>query len=492
MNSHALKWVGSATSLIMSMVIFVLPCWGSGPERMLMNTKAPQKLTLTTGKSMIIESPEAVARISVAAPEIVGVLVLTPWQVYITGKSPGVTNVTVWKAKDNGFSNVFDVEVLPDVTRLKEKIHEIFPKEEGVKITASHDSITVSGTVSSAALVPQILEMARAYAPLDKDGKPRINNFLEVGGVQQVMLEVRVSEMARSTIKKLGINWNYVSSDGRQFGISLLDNFTRIPSGGFPANPLGVSDNVNLIFRFLANGASWTVLIDALKENGLTKVLAEPTLITLSGNTAHFLAGGEFPIPVPQASGVSTTITVDYKPFGVGLKFTPTVLGNNKISMQVAPEVSELDFSQSIVIQGFVIPSLVTRRVSTMIELNDGQSFAIAGLLNDQVKETVRKYPLLGDIPILGALFRSSSFQKNETELVIIVTPHLVKPLDTKKQPLPTDQYIEPDDFELYLLGALEGRDKGETNGSGNRPSSLLPMGKNGGLEGGFGHIAMP
>ncbi len=238
-----------------------------------------------------------------------------------------------------------------------------------------------------------------------------------------------------------------------------------------------VSDAVNAIFRFLSQDTTWTVFIDALKEEGLLKVLAEPTLITLSGKTANFLAGGEFPIPVPQSSGGGgTTITIEYKPFGVGLNFTPTVLSNKKINMQVTPEVSELDFSNALTISGFVVPSITTRRVSTVIELADGQSFAIAGLLKDDVREIVSKFPLLGDIPILGALFRSTSFKKNESELIVIVTPHLVKPLDMAKQTLPTDQYVEPSDLEFYLLGNMEGRGK---------PNPV----KGSGLEGQFGHI---
>jgi pilus assembly protein CpaC len=219
-----------------------------------------------------------------------------------------------------------------------------------------------------------------------------------------------------------------------------------------------------------------------MKENGLLKILAEPTLITLSGKTANFLAGGEFPIPVPQSGGGVTSITIEYKPFGVGLNFTPTVLSNKKISMQVAPEVSELDFSRALTISGFVVPSLTTRRASTTIELGDGQSFAIAGLLKEEVREVISKFPLLGDIPVLGALFRSSNFQKNETELIIIVTPHLVKPIDMAKQTLPTDQFIEPDDFEFYLLGNMEGKEKTRKPGATKKV-------KGHGLEGNFGHI---
>jgi pilus assembly protein CpaC len=200
-------------------------------------------------------------------------------------------------------------------------------------------------------------------------------------------------------------------------------------------------------------------------------------LITLSGRTANFLAGGEFPIPVPQsAGGGGTTITIEYKPFGVGLNFTPTVLSNKKINMQVTPEVSELDFSNALTTSGFVVPSVTTRRVSTVIELADGQSFAIAGLLKDDVRQIVDKFPLLGDIPVLGALFRSTSFSKNETELVVVVTPHLVKPLDMAKQTLPTDPYVEPRDLEFYLFGSMEGRGK---------PNP----GRGSGLEGQFGHI---
>ena len=227
--------------------------------------------------------------------------------------------------------------------------------------------------------------------------------------------------------------------------------------------------------------------MDALKQEGLLKVLAEPTLITMSGRKANFLAGGEYPIPVPQSgAGGFVTITIDYKPYGVALNFTPTVLDGNKINMQVAPEVSELDFSKAVTISGYIVPAVTTRRVSTVIELGDGQSFAIAGLLANNTREVINKFPLLGDIPILGVLFRSTEFQKNETELIIIVTPHLVKPMDLAKQTLPTDQYIEPDDFEWYLMGKLEGEEKKNSSQPGP-PSAGVD--KDLKLEGKFGHI---
>ena len=179
-----------------------------------------------------------------------------------------------------------------------------------------------------------------------------------------------------------------------------------------------------------------------MKQEGLLKVLAEPTLITLSGRKANFLAGGEYPIPVPQSgAGGFVTITIDYKPYGVALNFTPTVLDGNKINMQVAPEVSELDFSKAVTISGYVVPAVTTRRVSTVIELGDGQSLPLPVCSANNTREVINKFPLFGDIPILGVLFRSTEFQKNETELIIIVTPHLVKPMDLAKQTLPTDQY---------------------------------------------------
>ena len=462
--------------VILTICCMSFTAWAAGPARVSVNTTEPQRLSMVMGKSIIIETKDPVRRVSLAAPEIVDVVVLNPRQIYLTGKTPGTTNLTFWDAASR-VSSIIDIEVLPDIGGLKEKIYQMFPQEKNISVTASPNGVNLTGTVSSTSNLTQVMGVAQAYAPKDKEGKSRINNFLEVGGVHQVMLEVRVSEMSRTLMRRLGFNFNYISAGGNTYGISMLNHLTSLSGGVSPAN-LTVSDPVNLIFRFLGGGATWTTFIDALKENGLTKILAEPTLITVSGQTANFLAGGEYPIPVPQ-SGTNATIGIEYKTFGVSLSFTPTVLSSNKISMKVNPEVSELDFTQGVALGGYIIPSLTTRRVSTVIELADGQSFAIAGLLKDDVREVVRKFPVLGDIPILGALFRSSSFQKSETELIIIVTPHLVKPVDMAKQTLPTDQYIEPNDFEFYLLGKLEGE------GDEKNP----PLKKGGGLEGDFGHI---
>lgn len=454
--------------------MFPYECWAEGPPRITLETTSPQRLSLTVGKSIIIHSPGPVRRVSLVSPEIADAMVLTTQQIYVTGKAPGITSLTLWGVDDK-VTAFLDLEISPDISRLKEMLHRILPDEKDIKVSTTHDHITLSGTISSTVALSQVLALAGPYAPLDEEKKPKIINLLEVAGVHQVMLEVRVSEISRSLLRRLGFNFAYITS-GNNFGVSLLNQLASLPAGS-PAGGVGASSAINAIFRFVSNGTTWTVLIDALKEEGLLKVLAEPTLITLSGKTANFLAGGEFPIPVPQSVAAGgTTITIEYKPFGVALNFTPTVLSNKKINMVVAPEVSDLDFSNALTASGFVVPSITTRRVSTVIELADGQSFAIAGLLKDDVREIVSKFPLLGDVPILGALFRSSTFRRNETELIVIVTPHLVKPLDMAKQTLPTDAYVEPDDFEFYLLGRLEGKGK------------VHPV-KGSGLEGQFGHI---
>jgi pilus assembly protein CpaC len=366
------------------------------------------------------------------------------------------------------------LDVVYDISRFKQQLEQILPDENDLRVNFSNDSITLSGKVSNAANLSQALSLAKAFAP-----EGNIQNLIQVGGVHQVMLEVRVAEMSKSLTKRLGINLAYTR--GSDFAVSRLGGLSQVVKATdavLGSNGVGFaySPAVSALFRFGVGSATWTGFLDALREDGLVKILAEPTLITLSGQTANFLAGGEFPVPVPQGLG---TVAVEYKPFGVGLVFTPTVLSKNKINLQVSPEVSELDFTNALVLQGYTIPGIRTRRTSTTIELGDGQSFAIAGLLRESVRTISSKYPLLGDIPILGALFQSKEFQKEESELIIIVTPHLVKPMNMAKQSLPTDYYVEPNDFEFYLLGALQGKSK---------PKSKVAVGS---LDGDFGH-SMP
>jgi len=459
-----------AFALAIFLLLIMVPMGTWATDSMVQETMEAKKLNLVSGKSTILKSALPIKRVSIADPEIVDFLLLSPKEVYLTGKTAGTTNMTLWQ---NGkVTEIYDLEVAYDLSRLKQQVHDVLPEEKGLEIIGTNDSITLAGRMINATNLSKVTALARSYAP-----KGKINNLIQVGGVHQVMLEVRIAEMARSTTKRLGINFNYVN--GGDFGVSLLGGLSELvkPLDSNLATPgapfaLKVSPAVNALFRFSSGNSTWTGLIDALQEDGLVKVLAEPTLIALSGQSANFLAGGEFPIPVPQGLG---TVAIDYKKFGVQLTFTPTVLSEDVINIKVAPEVSELDFSTAVQFSGFVVPGITTRNASTTVELADGQSFAIAGLLRDTVKEQIRKFPLLGDIPILGALFRSQSFLKNETELIIIVTPHLVKPLNMAKQTLPTDFHIEPNDAEFYLEGRLEGRENGQPAVRGK-------------LDGDFGH----
>jgi pilus assembly protein CpaC len=444
---------------------------------------AANTLDVTLGRSVVVESPVPITRASLANPEVADAVVLSPRQVYITGAGVGVTNLTLWQS-DTEVYRIFDISVNPDLVELKEQLYQLFPEETGVRVSASRDHLTISGVVSSPARVAHVLSVAEAYAP------EKVVNLLQVGGIQQVMLEVRVAEMNRELVRRLGVNIGYLAGGSDTWGATTLNNISGITKrndatflpGSISAaaqaagkvSPWGyVPVASNALLRFTTGGDDWTVFFDALKENGLAKILAEPTLVSLSGQEANFLAGGEFPVPVPGDLG---TVTIEYKKFGVGLVFTPTVLGDGIISMRVAPEVSELDFTNAVVLNGFLIPAISTRRASTVIELRDGQSFAIAGLIRSSVREKLSKFPVLGEVPILGTLFRSSEYQKNESELIILVTPRLVKPLDTDKVRLPTDAFVEPNDFEFYGAGKIEA-------------TSLATGAPDGGLDGNFGHV---
>ena len=449
--------------VLLLFLLLIYPASAGAESAFILETVEAKKIEMVSGKSLILRSTEPIKRVSVADPEIADFLLLSANEVYLKGKGAGVTNLTLWQNKK--IVAVYDLEVTYDLSGLKQQLHAILPEEDSLRVTSTNDSITLSGKITSAANLSQALALAEAYAPTGK-----VNNLVEVGGVHQVMLEVRFAEMGRSLTKRLGVNFLY--QDGDQFAVSLLGGLADFAQESLTGG-LTFSPAVTALFRFDQGGGTWTGFIDALREDGLVKILAEPTLITLSGQSANFLAGGEFPVPVPQGFGATG---IEYKSFGVGLSFTPTVLSKDKIAIDVSPEVSELDFSTAVQVEGFVSPGISTRRASTKIELGDGQSFAIAGLLREAVRASISKFPLLGDLPIIGPLFQSKSFQKSETELVIIVTPHLVKPVELAKQSLPTDSYIEPSDAEFYLQGAIEGKS--------NQNSINLKEG----FEGEFGH----
>jgi pilus assembly protein CpaC len=319
--------------------------------------------------------------------------------------------------------------------------------------------------------------LARSFAADEKS----VVNLLSVGGVQQVLLEVRVAEMNRDTFKRLGFNWSIQS--GSDLFYTFLGGLSSLDGSG----SLTLSDDVTAALSVSGGDTTVDGIIDALRKNGLVKILAEPNLVCLSGQTADFLAGGEIPVPVPQGLG---TVAIEYKPFGVGLTFTPTVLSGNRINLKVQPEVSELDDSRAVEISDVTVPAIETRRASTVVELGDGQSFAIAGLIKDNLRENISKIPLLGEIPVLGTLFRSQDFQKNRSELVIIVTPHLAKPTNMAEQTLPTDGFKEPDWFEFYLLGMDESRDShaGQPKAA-SAAAKVPPAADRGGFDGSYGPV---
>jgi pilus assembly protein CpaC len=464
--------------VIYSCCVLLTSGWPSAAQSettVTVDTEPGKPVLIEINRMAKLRSSEIIKRAHIVNPKIAEIIyseTQSPNWVFVSGKSIGATQLTLW-GDGNKMLGTFEVVVRPDVSGLKKQIHEIFPQEH-VFIRDSGDHITLTGTISGAAKLKEILVLAEAYAP------EKIVNLLQVGGVQQVMLEVRIAEISKKVGHNLGVNFSLEVENG--FGLSMLDGLTSLPDQGWPGNPLQVSSAVNAALGFISGEEIVTLAVDALQEDGLLKILAKPTLIAQSGQSASFLAGGEFPFPVSEDDDIS----IEWKPFGVGLNFTPTVLGDGRISLLVSPEVSELDFTKTVSFSGFVVPSIDTRRMSTVVELADNQSFAIAGLLKNYARESVAKFPLLGDIPILGALFRSSKYQKDETELVVIVTPHLVKPVDGDALPLPTDSFLDPSAFELLLLGRLEGKGKktpqtvSVSAGDGAVPPAL---------EGDFGHI---
>lgn len=458
-------------------------------------TYAPQ-INVATGKSMVLKLPVSAARISVGDPAVADVLLLNKEEIYVLGKKAGSTNLIVWSKSEQ--TMVVDVLVGIDVAGLQGKLQQFMPEEKNIRVAATTDSLILSGVVTDAIKVDRALALAEAYA-----GK-KVVNLLSVGGVQQVMLEVKIAEINRTMAEKLGFDFSrQLTSGGGAWTKTLSGIFGGGPAkfnqnynatrkiapaelivkgttnsglvlpidvpGGIPGvvsatTPAGAGTEIKVLNSMLQQTntnmatqdfTSW--LIDAEKKDGLVKILAEPNIVAINGQEGSFLAGGEIMIPVQQSSG---TTTLESKQFGVGLRFTPTVIEDGRIHMRVQPEVTDLVGFTSVANTGLgasvLVPTLTTRRVSTTVELREGQSLAIGGLLSDNFRESVNRFPVLGEIPILGALFRSSEFQKNKTELLIVVTPRLVKPLPPNFV-LPTDNFKEPSRSEFFFGGKMEG-----------------------------------
>ena len=394
------------------------------------NQEINQVLRLKVGRSKVLRTPFALTRISGADPDIADIILINEREIYINALAPGRDHISMW-GKTRFTSATVTVEA--DLTLLKEKLHQILPKEK-IGAEAAGDSIVLTGEVSGPVAQSTALALALPFAGGKKD---KVVNVMHVGGVQQVTLEVRVAEINRLVAERMGVNFNALAPGGN-FGVQqinslagvtdLVRQFTGAGSVSTTSFTQALTPALTAMGGWTAAGTLWTVFLDFLKQQNLGRVLAEPQPGDHQRRAGLFLAGGEFPIPVPQSgTGGAATITVEYKKFGVQLEFTPTVLTEGKIAAKVHPTVSELDntFGQTFVLPGgYVVPGLRSREINTEVEVNDGQTFAIAGLLSDDSRSIMRKFPVLGDIPILGALFRSNEYQKRLTELVTLVTPH--------------------------------------------------------------------
>jgi pilus assembly protein CpaC len=481
-----LSATGSAAALLAGVVLWGATAQSAAAENA--EARAPAgvggyELDVGVGKSQVLETPGSYTDLMVGDPKVADVVPLTTHSVYVVGKSVGSTSLSIYGPGKHLIAAV-DVVVDPDAGGLRGRIHEVLPDEHDISVRGAGQSIILSGTVGSPAALHQIAELADSYAP----GK--VINMLGVEGTQEVQLEVRFVEMERTAARAFDFNmsWSAGNGSGVSFGNTGPQNVSTIfPSGGLYTIPGTVSGVLGTANVFGFTSKNFSAQLDALETKGITKTLAEPTLVAMSGETASFLAGGEIPIPAPQTSGAGVTpvITIQYQQYGVSLAFTPTILGDGMINLVVKPEVSSIDTTNAIVISGITIPALKVSRASTTVELRDGESFVIAGLLSDDYKNQISQVPYLGSIPILGALFHSPSFQKDQTELVIVVTPHLAV-ARRGHIALPTDHFTPPSDYELFLFGMLAGQ------GANLRPEDRALLSQDpakGGVEGPYGHV---
>jgi pilus assembly protein CpaC len=484
----------------------------------------PVKIQIGLNKSRLITLDRNIVEISQGNSAIADFPVDTeaaetsfmpPNQILIRGKSLGTTSLYLWGDKQK-VVQMLDIEVTHDLDSLKAKLNELLPNEN-ISARSSQKNIVLSGEVSTVANMQAAIDLAQGYlgsstalgagtspspggsgstnvttttepkVDPSKSSTPTVINLMSVGGAQQVMLDVKVAEIDRKLIKGLNVKFNALQvSDS--FSIGAINGGGRITPSTIGVVPHSF-DAGAVFLQAISGGFLFNLTIDAANDQQLAKILAQPTLTTLSGQPATFISGGEFPVPVPQGGLSNGSITVMFKEFGIGLKFVPVVLDSGRINLNMNVSVSELSEDASVIARAgdtdtqFVIPSLTKREASSTLELADGQTMSIAGLISDKLRENVNKFPGLGDIPGLGALFRSSAFLNQQTELVIFVTPRLAKPVLAKNAQLPTDSFVAPDDVDFYILGRTESRK------ARNRwvKNDANPLGNKGGLDGEYG-----
>ena len=421
-------------------------------------------LIVTVNKSRVVRIGRAYGTITLGSPTIADIKPMSNTTIYIQGKKVGTTNISVFDHSMN-LVEVLDLEVAIDTETLQRKIRSLVGSNS-IRVSTTNGDVVLTGMAADAVEVDRAVSAAKSLV------KPEnIINAIDVQPSQQVELKVRFLEVSRTAERDLGVNWYGTNAAGTR-GVSLGRGSPIVSSGGSGTGGISLIKSTGTLLStasgepfgvVLANlvngGTKIDVLISALESKGLLRTLAEPNLVALSGDTARFLAGGEFPVPIAVATttGAGVTPTIQFKKFGVSLAFVPTVLRRNVINLRISPEVSELDYSNAVTISGTTIPSLITRNAQTTVELRDGQSFAIAGLLQTSNQRQIAQLPWIGSVPVIGSLFRSSTFLNKESDLIIMVTPHLVRPATPLEHlATPLDQRLPSNDVDFFLNGKTE------------------------------------
>lgn len=427
------------------------------------------QVTVTVNSNQVLTTRTPYKRVSIGSSEIADVNPIGPTTVLITGKKPGTTQLILWDDTDH--SQVVQVTVGLDLRVLQDRINRLIP-DSGVTAEDVGGAIALRGRVPNLTAAEEAAALAAPYGA-------KVLNFLEISGGQQVMLQVRFAEVDRQASTDLGINYGF--TNGLTYGASNvgLNQFSTQgvgASGGaaLSAQAPGGNPAITLFGQGVAGTTTFDIFVEALRENQLLRVLAEPNLMAMSGQEADFLAGGSFPVPVVQGTGGGTSVTIQYEPYGVKLKFVPVVMGNGRIRLKVSPEVSDLDYANAVTLSGFKVPALTTRNLNTTVELSDGQTFALGGLLKNNQTTSSDVTPLLGDLPVLGTLFRSVHYLHQQTELMVLVTPRLVSPLNPGHVPaIPGGNWRDPTEAELFLNKDLGGpQDPPSTTAKPGTPSA--------------------
>lgn len=487
----------------MKRIITILALFLTCSSWVMAAAQSGKTVTVPHHKSTFVQLQGKAKRVSLGDPEVLDIVMIKSNELFLIGKKLGSTNLMAWDRRGRLIESI-NVDVTHDVNSLKAKLYEFLPNEK-VAVHSSQNRLILSGQVSSQEKMNLALRLAETYAAgesADKGTDSRnkeaedtgVVNLMSIGGAQQVMLEVTVAEVQRSLVRRFDSNFHFFEGNGSfSWGGTSAGGFIDDLVGGGvgPVFNVPTIESTGLLSTFIDGDTLFTLALDIAKENGVAKVLAEPNLTALSGAKAEFLAGGEFPIPVPDDDG----ITIEYKPYGVGLKFIPTVLSDKKINLNLAVDVSEIASSTTLTFTptgsnaAYFIPPITRRSASSTLELADGQTIGIAGLLSENVRDSISKMPGLGEIPLLGQLFNSQEYISGETELVILVTPRLAKPIDRERVTLPTDAFVKPNDLEYYLLGrgAYLAKPTDVERKQMNSKETMTTTGV-GGAEGSFGH----